>query len=102
MDISESEWELIKKRNNGRCLNCGKAERQVGVLLRTSLHSSATGETRVIPLCMSCQVKYKTGNLEYFEMQRLSIIPEDYGTSIPDGAKLGRQIKMPPRSSGIP
>ena len=102
MDISEDEWEMIKTRNNYRCLNCGKSERQVGVLLKTFLQDAATGGTRVLPLCMSCQNRFKAGRLEQFELQRLHITPEEYDIVIPDVARRGTYSIRPPRSGGIP
>lgn len=102
MEIREDEWELIKAKNNYRCLCCGKSERQVGVLLKVYPQNITASGMGVIPLCTSCQSRYKAGKLEQFELQRLGILPEEYDTFIYDDSKSGRQSRLPPRSDGIP
>ena len=102
MDISEDEWAVIKARNNHRCVTCGKSERLVGVLLKTFLHDAVADITKVLPLCASCQGRYKAGKLEYFELQRLGLTREDYDNSVPGSARRNTHSIRPPSSGGIP
>lgn len=85
--IGKTEWEVIKKSHNFKCVICGRTEKSVGGLEKAHIKPHSKGGSQVLPMCPTCHSKHDKGSLTATEWKKLYLTRKDYERSIPKREK---------------